>query len=40
MVNSLIEWYRPRGAAAADDLAAAAVAVAFDACAPVLISRS
>ena len=30
MVNSLIEWYRPRGAAAADDLAALVVAVAFD----------
>ena len=30
MVNSLIEWYRPRGAAAADDLAATVVAVAFD----------
>ena len=30
MVNSLIEWYRPRGAAAADDLAATVVAAAFD----------
>jgi len=30
MVNSLIEWYRPGGAAAADDLAATVVAVAFD----------
>ncbi len=30
MVNSLIEWYRPRAAAAADDLAAAVVAMAFD----------
>ena len=30
MVNSLIEWYRPRGAVAADDLAATVVAVAFD----------
>ena len=30
MVNSLIEWYRPRGAAAAGDLAATVVAVAFD----------
>jgi AcrR family transcriptional regulator len=29
LVNSLIEWYRPRGAAA-DDLAATVVAVAFD----------
>ena len=30
MVNSLIEWYRPGGTAAADDLAATVVAVAFD----------
>jgi AcrR family transcriptional regulator len=30
MVNSLIEWYRPRGAAAADELASTVVAVAFD----------
>ena len=30
MVNSLIEWYRPRGAAAADPLADTVVAVAFD----------
>ena len=30
MVNSLIEWYRPRGAAAADELAGTVVAVAFD----------
>jgi AcrR family transcriptional regulator len=30
MVNSLTEWYRPRGAAAADELAGTVVAVAFD----------
>ena len=30
LVNSLIEWYRPRGAAAADQLADTVVAVAFD----------
>lgn len=30
LVNSLIEWYRPRGAAAADQLADTIVAVAFD----------
>jgi AcrR family transcriptional regulator len=30
LVNSLIEWYRPRGAAAADRLADTVVAVAFD----------
>ena len=30
MVNSLIEWYRPRGAAAADELGRTVVAVAFD----------
>jgi AcrR family transcriptional regulator len=30
MVNSLIEWYRPRGAAAAGELASTVVAVAFD----------
>jgi AcrR family transcriptional regulator len=30
LVNSLIEWYRPRGAAAAERLADAVVAVAFD----------
>jgi AcrR family transcriptional regulator len=30
LVNSLIDWYRPRGAAAADQLADTVVAVAFD----------
>ncbi|HEY2279412.1 MAG TPA: TetR/AcrR family transcriptional regulator [Streptosporangiaceae bacterium] len=30
LVNSLIEWYRPRGAAGAGQLADAVVAVAFD----------
>ena len=30
LVNSLIEWYRPRGAAAAGQLADTVVAVAFD----------
>ena len=30
MVNSLTEWYRPRGAAAAAELAGTVVAVAFD----------
>jgi AcrR family transcriptional regulator len=30
LVNSLIEWYRPRGGAAADQLADTVVAVAFD----------
>jgi AcrR family transcriptional regulator len=30
MVNSLVEWYRPRGAAAAEDLADTVVTVAFD----------
>jgi hypothetical protein len=30
MVNSLIEWYRPRGPAAAEELADTAVTVAFD----------
>jgi AcrR family transcriptional regulator len=30
MVNSLIEWYRPRGAAAAEHLADTVVTVAFD----------
>ena len=30
LVNSLIEWYRPRGATAAADLADTVVAVAFD----------
>ena len=30
LVNSLIEWYRPRGAAAAAQLADTVVAVAFD----------
>ena len=30
MVNSLIEWYRPRGAAAAEHLAGTVVTVAFD----------
>jgi len=30
MVNSLIEWYRPRGAAAAERLAGTVVTVAFD----------
>ena len=30
LVNSLIEWYRPRGAAAADQLADTVTAVAFD----------
>ena len=30
LVNSLIEWYRPRGAAAAADLADTVVTVAFD----------
>jgi AcrR family transcriptional regulator len=30
LVNSLIEWYRPRGTAAADRLADTVVAVAFD----------
>lgn len=30
LVNSLIEWYRPRGAAAAAELADTVVAVAFD----------
>jgi hypothetical protein len=30
MANTLVEWYRPRVAAAADDLPAAVVAVAFD----------
>jgi AcrR family transcriptional regulator len=30
LVNSLIEWYRPRGTAAADQLADTVTAVAFD----------
>jgi hypothetical protein len=30
LVNSLIEWYRPRGAAAAEQLADTVAAVAFD----------
>jgi hypothetical protein len=29
MVNSLIEWYRPRGAEDAEDLAEAVAAIAF-----------
>ncbi len=30
MVNSLVEWYRPRGGVGADALADTVVAVAFD----------
>ncbi len=30
VVNSLIEWYRPRGPAAAGELADTVVTVAFD----------
>ena len=30
MINSLIEWYRPRGTTSAADLADMVVAVAFD----------